>query len=69
MKIYTYLLLAIMPFLGLYSGKSPQKLVYKNAKVILNMDDYICSEDQWVYVYGFKSWISGNEETFLIRHS
>ena len=65
MKIYTYLLLAIMPFLSLYFGKSPQKLVYKNAKVILNMDDYICSEDQWVYVYGFKSWISGNEETFF----
>lgn len=65
MKIHAYLLLTIMPFLGLYSGKSPQKLVYKNTKVILNMDDYICSEDQWVYVYGYKSWISGNEETFF----
>lgn len=64
MKAYVYLLSIILPFLGIYSGKSPKKLVYKNTKVILNVDDYICSEDQWVYVYGFKNWISGNEETF-----
>lgn len=64
MKAYVYLLSIILPFLGIYSGKSPKKLVYKNTKVILNVDDYICSEDQWIYVYGFKNWISGNEETF-----
>ena len=64
MKTYVYLLSIILPFLSIYSGKSPKKLVYKSTKVLLNMDDYICSEDQWVYVYGFKNWISGNEETF-----
>lgn len=41
------------------------KLIFKNAKVILNLDDYICSEDQWVYIHGYKSWISGNEYYFL----
>lgn len=65
MKIYAYLLLTVISFLGLYSGKSPQKLVYKNAKVILNVDDYICSEDQWVYVHDYKCWISGNEHFFF----
>lgn len=64
MKICFYIISVIIPFLGIYSGKSSKKLVYKSAKVILNIDDYICSEDQWVYVYGFKNWISGNEETF-----
>lgn len=33
----------------------------RTAKVILLTDDYICSESQWVYLHGFKSWITGNE--------
>lgn len=41
------------------------KLIFKNTKVILHLDDYICSEDQWVYIHGYKSWISGNEYYFL----
>lgn len=35
------------------------------SKIILNLDDYICSEDQWVYLRGYKNWISGNEATFF----
>ena len=46
-------------------GKKDKSLVNKPARVYLSMDDYICSEDQWVYVYGFKGWISGNEEAFF----
>lgn len=46
-------------------GKKDKSLVNKSARVYLSMDDYICSEDQWVYVYGFKGWISGNEEAFF----
>ncbi|WP_373783024.1 TlpA family protein disulfide reductase [Bacteroides heparinolyticus] len=33
--------------------------------MILNVDDYICSEDQWVYIHGYKAWISGNEHSFF----
>ena len=32
-----------------------------DAIVKLDLDDYICSEEQWVYLYGYKSWVSGNE--------
>ena len=39
--------------------------MYKNTKIILNVDDYICSEDQWVYVHDYKCWISGNEHFFF----
>ncbi len=39
--------------------------MYKNTKVILNVDDYICSEGQWVYIHDYKGWISGNEHCFL----
>ena len=48
-----------------YTEKNDKGLINKRAKVILNMDDYICSEEQWVYIYGYKSWISGNEEAFF----
>lgn len=33
----------------------------KKATFRLILDDYISHEEQWVYLYGFKSWISGNE--------
>lgn len=37
----------------------------KKVKVVLLLDDYICSEDQWCYLYGFKDWVSGNERTIF----
>ena len=33
----------------------------RNAKIIILVDDYICTESQWVYLRGYKDWISGNE--------
>lgn len=30
-------------------------------KVLLHLDDYVSSVEQWVYLYSYKSWISGNE--------
>ena len=32
----------------------------KRAKIVLLLDNYVCSEDQWIYLYGFKEWLSGN---------
>ena len=49
-------------------GKKDKSLVNKPARVYLSMDDYICSEDQWVYVYGFKGWISEMKKPFLIQY-
>lgn len=37
----------------------------EKAKVILLMDDYICSEDQWVYLYGFQGWLPGDERAIF----
>lgn len=37
----------------------------KKVKVVLLLDDYVCSEDQWCYLYGFKDWVSGNERTIF----
>lgn len=56
----------MFPF-GFHPNKTSKdkELVYKNTKVILNVDDYICSEDQWVYVHDYKCWISGNEHCFF----
>lgn len=55
MKNLIYLFAMLMCSWGLSPNESSQKreLVYKNTKVVLNVDDYICSEDQWVYIHGY----------------
>lgn len=67
MKSFIYLFVMLMFSFGFHLDKTAKdkKLVYKNTKVILNVDDYICSEDQWVYIHDYKGWISGNEHGFL----
>ena len=66
MKYFIYLFPMLMfSFWGHSNSISKDKeLTFRNSKIILNVDDYICSEDQWVYVHGYKSWISGNEHFF-----
>lgn len=34
---------------------------FRPTRVVLWLDDYVSSIDQWVYCIGFKDWISGNE--------
>ena len=46
-------------------GFSSQKVKEKRAKIVLLLDNYVCSEDQWVYLYGFKEWVSGNERVIF----
>lgn len=67
MKYFIYLFAMLMFSFGFHSNKTSKdkELVYKNTKIILNVDDYICSEDQWVYVHDYKCWISGNEHFFF----
>lgn len=65
MKYSIFLFAALMFSFGFRPNETSKELVYKNTKVILNVDDYICSEDQWVYVHDYKSWISGNEHCFF----
>ena len=47
--------------MGVKDGQPP----LRKAKIVLYIDDYICSESQWVYLWGFKSWVSGTEYTFF----
>ena len=67
MKYSIYLFAILMSSFGLHSNESckDKELVFKNTKVILNVDDYICSEDQWVYIHDYKCWVSGNEHFFF----
>lgn len=67
MKYFIYLFAMLMFSFGFHPDKTSKdkELVYKNTKIILNVDDYICSEDQWVYVHDYKCWISGNEHFFF----
>lgn len=65
MKTFIYLLAILICSSVLHPNETPKELVYKNTKVILNLDDYICSEDQWVYIHDYKCWISGNEHCFF----
>ena len=37
----------------------------KRAKIVLLLDNYVCSEDQWIYLYGFKEWLSDNERVIF----
>lgn len=67
MKYFIYLFPILMFSFGFHPNETSKdkELVFKNAKVILNLDDYICSEDQWVYIHDYKCWISGNEHFFF----
>ena len=51
--------------LGFSSQKVNSDLKEKRAKIVLLLDNYVCSEDQWVYLYGFKEWVSGNERVIF----
>lgn len=51
--------------LGFSFQKVNSDLKEKRAKIVLLLDNYVCSEDQWVYLYGFKEWVSGNERVIF----
>lgn len=67
MKSIVYI--ALITLMGTYLDHSTVKESptpsWKKAKVVLLLDDYTCSEDQWVYLYGYKGWISGNERALF----
>lgn len=67
MKATIYIFLSFLLGESLLSSPLGTKLTpeKKKAKVVLLLDDYVCSEDQWCYLYGFKGWISGNERTIF----
>lgn len=63
-KFYYYLLLSMIP-LQLSATIIPKEVPLQKATVILNLDTYVCSEEQWIYLYGYKDWISGNEQAIF----
>lgn len=58
----SFLLGGFLLFSSFETMLSPEK---KKAKVVLLLDDYVCSEEQWCYLYGCKDWVSGNERTMF----
>ena len=62
---YIYLFALLGKYLNFQQPQIKPVPEKKKAKVILLLDDYICSEDQWVYIHGYKAWISGNEHSFF----
>lgn len=63
--IYISLITLLGTFFSFPTKQTNSHSDKKKAKVILLLDDYTCSEDQWVYLHGFKSWISGNERAIF----
>lgn len=62
MKYFIYVsLLGLLSSSIFLSSDNYKKEEQNNSKIVLQLDDYICSEGQWVYLHGCKSWISGNE--------
>lgn len=61
MKTIFYLSVCLILVLQSASNNQFVENKNKNIKVILLLDDYICTESQWVYLRGYKDWISGNE--------
>ena len=37
----------------------------RRAKIVLLLDNYVCSEDQWIYLYGFRSGSLVMKELYL----
>lgn len=72
MKAFYYcLLLGIIP-LYLNTPYLKKENQVKRTTICLKLDDYICNEGQWIYLYGYKDWISGDEKaifdsTFISR--
>lgn len=60
-----FLTAVLTMMLGFSSQKINSDLKEKRAKIVLLLDNYVCSEDQWVYLYGFKEWVSGNERVIF----
>lgn len=63
--LYIYLCALLGGVLNFQQPQTKPVPEKKKAKVILLLDDYICSEDQWVYLHGFKDWVSGNERVIF----
>ncbi len=64
----SFLLLSIFSLavsLSAWINGGKEKLVMKTTTITLLLDDYVCSESQWVYLHGYKDWVSGNECTFF----
>ena len=62
MKYFIYVsLLGLISSSIFLSSDNYKKEEQNNSKIVLQLDDYICSEGQWVYLHGCKRWISGNE--------
>lgn len=67
MKSTIYIFLSFLLGESLLSSSLETRLIpeKKTAKVVLLLDDYVCSEEQWCYLYGFKDWVSGNERAMF----
>ena len=62
MKYFIYVsLLGLISSSIFLSSDNYKKEEQNNSKRILQRDDYICCEGQWIYLHGCKSWISRNE--------
>ena len=62
MKYFIYVsLLGLISSSIFLSSDNYKKEEQNNSKRILQLDDYICCEGQWIYLHGCKSWISRNE--------
>lgn len=56
---------ALTIMLGFSSQKVNSDPKEKRAKIVLLLDNYVCSGEQWAYPYGFKEWLSGNERVIF----
>lgn len=62
MKYFIYVsLLGLISSSIFLSSDNYKKEEQNNSKRILQLDDYICCEGQWIYLHECKSWISRNE--------
>ena len=62
MKYFIYVSLLGLIYSSIFlSSDNYKKEEQNNSKRILQLDDYICCEGQWIYLHGCKSWISRNE--------
>lgn len=56
MKYFIYVsLLGLISSSIFLSSDNYKKEEQNNSKIVLQLDDYICSEGQWVYLHGCKS--------------
>lgn len=66
MKPIVYIFLCSLLGVCLFSSFAPARTPKLNkAKIVLLLDDYVCSEDQWCYLYDYKEWVSGSEKVIF----